>query len=60
MLMTVAADVSDTPDDAEKLYPPSFLPVFSTGGSVTIAANADRGPATPLHYVEFHPNDTPL
>jgi hypothetical protein len=48
-LMGVAANVSDTQDEADKLFPPMFLPVFGTGGSVTIAANAAFGPATPLH-----------
>jgi hypothetical protein len=59
-MIDVAAGVAETPDDAERLYPSSFLPLFGSGGSVTIAANTALGPATPLHYVEFHPNDHPL
>ena len=54
--MSVAAEVCETPDEANELFPPTFVPAFGTGGSVTIAANAALGPATPLHYVEFHPS----
>lgn len=60
-MRAVAAEVAQMRDeDIERHFPSSFLPVFGTGGSVTIAANAGLGPATPLHYVEFHPNDHPL
>lgn len=59
-MMDVASGVTETPDDAERVYPSSLLPVFGSGGSVTIAANSALGPATPLRYVEFHPNDHPL
>jgi hypothetical protein len=59
-MMDVASQLTEAPDDAERLYPSSFVPVFGSGGSVTVAADSAVGPATPLHYVEFHPNDHPL
>jgi hypothetical protein len=60
-LRGVAAEAAQMRDeDIEQHFPSSFLPVFATGGSVTIAADAGIGPATPLHYVEFHPNHHPL
>ncbi len=60
-MRAVAADAAhDRNEDIEQHFPSSFLPVLGTGGSANIAANAALGPATPLHYVEFHPNDHPL
>lgn len=59
----VAADVARTEgipveDEVERTYPSPFLPLFSAG--VDIAANTAIGPATPLHYVDFHPTQHPL
>jgi hypothetical protein len=57
-MMDVASQLTEAPDDAERLYPSSFVPVFGSGGSVTIAADSAVGPATPCTMWNFIPTIT--
>jgi hypothetical protein len=57
-MIDVAAGVAETPDDAERLYPSSFLPLFGSGGSVTIAAAQPSAPLPLCTMWSFIPTIT--